>query len=76
MNVIVYTTPTCPYCHMAMDFLEKNNILFEEIDISKDDEIATDLIKRSGHIGVPIIEIDNRFVAGFDEEKIKALLYL
>ena len=44
--------------------------------MSKDDEIDTDLIKRSGHIGVPIIEIDNRFVAGFEEEKIKALLYL
>ncbi|MCK5085102.1 NrdH-redoxin [Candidatus Parcubacteria bacterium] len=76
MNVKIYTTPTCPYCHMAIDFFEKNNIIFEEIDISKNEEIAADVIKRSDHIGVPIIEIDNRFVAGFDEEKVKKLLYL
>ncbi len=76
MNVKIYTTPTCPYCHMAIDFFEKNNIVFEEIDISKNEKIAADIIKRSNHIGVPIIEIDNRFVAGFDEEKVKKLLYL
>ena len=76
MNVKIYTTPTCPYCHMAIDFFEKNNIVFEEIDISKNEKIAADIIERSDHIGVPIIEIDNRFVAGFDEEKVKKLLYL
>ncbi|MBW6441013.1 glutaredoxin family protein [Patescibacteria group bacterium] len=76
MNVIVYTTPTCPYCHMAMDFLKKNNIDFQEIDVSKNEAIAIDIINRSGHIGAPIIEIGEQFVAGFDEEKIKNLLYL
>ena len=76
MDVKIYTTPTCPYCHAVIDFFEKNNIVFEEIDISKNEEIAVDLIKRSDHIGVPVIEINNKFVAGFNEEEIKKLLYL
>ena len=76
MDVKIYTTPTCPYCHATIDFFKKNNIVFEEIDISKNEEIAVDLIKRSDHIGVPVIEINNKFVAGFNEEEIKKLLYL
>ncbi|MCK5475925.1 MAG: NrdH-redoxin [Candidatus Pacebacteria bacterium] len=74
MDVKIYTTPTCPYCHATIDFLKKNSIVFEEIDISKNEEIAADLIKRSDHIGVPIIEVNNKFVAGFDEEEIEKLL--
>ncbi len=76
MNVTIYTTPTCPYCHMAKDFLEKNEVRFEEIDISKDEQIAEELIKKSGHIGVPIIKIDDYYIAGFNEEEIKKRLYL
>ncbi len=76
MEAIIYTTPTCPYCHMAIDFLEKNNIIFKEIDVSENENIAVDIMERSNHIGVPIIEINGNFIAGFDEEKIKKLLYL
>ena len=76
MTVKVYTSPTCPYCLMAKTFLEKNNISFEEIDVSADEKIATEIMKRSGHIGVPIIEVDGSYIAGFDEEELKRKLYL
>lgn len=76
MDVTIYTTPTCPYCQMAKDFLEKNKIQFEEIDVSKDERSAMEVIKKSGHIGVPIIKINDHYVAGFNEEEIKRKLYL
>lgn len=76
MNVKIYTSPTCPYCLMAKTYMEKNNIAYEEIDVSKNEKAALEIIKKSGHIGVPIIEINGSYIAGFDEDEIKKKLYL
>lgn len=76
MTVKIYTSPTCPYCLMAKKFMEKNNIEFEEIDVSSDEKIAEEIMKKSGHIGVPIIEVNGSYIAGFDEEELKRKLYL
>jgi len=65
-----------PYCLMAKTYMEKYNIAYEEIDVSKNEKAALEIIKKSGHIGVPIIEIDGAYIAGFDEEEIKKKLYL
>jgi len=74
MTVKVYTTPTCPYCYTLKEFLKEHNIEFEDIDISKDEKVKDDIIKRSGAIGAPIIEVDGEIVVGFDRGKIVKLL--
>ena len=33
-DVTIYTTPFCPYCHMAKGLLKKKNVTFTEIDVS------------------------------------------
>ena len=76
MTVKVYTTPTCPYCYTLKEFLKEHNIEFEDIDISKDEKVKDDIIKRSGAIGAPIIEVDGEIVVGFDRGKIVKLLKL
>jgi len=76
MDVKIYTSSTCPYCLMAKTFLEKNGIKFEEIDVSSNEKAAMEVIKKSGHIGVPIIEVNGYYIAGFDEEELKRKLYL
>jgi len=75
-KVTVYSTPTCPYFVMAKDFLKKQNIKFEEIDVSKDREKARQMIEKSGQMGVPVIEIGKKIIAGFDKESIKKALKL
>ena len=72
--VKIYTTIGCPYCFTLKEFFKKHNINFEEIDISKNEEARDDIIKRSGGIGAPIIDIDGQIVVGFDKEKIVKLL--
>ena len=72
--VKVYTTPACPYCFTLMEFLKEHNIKFEEIDVSKDKKAREEIIKKSGQMGVPVIEIDGQIVVGFDKEKIVKLL--
>lgn len=73
-NVIVYSTPTCPYCTMAKNFLKDNSIKFKEIDVSRDIQKAREMVEKSGQMGVPVIEIDDKIIVGFNKEEIKKAL--
>jgi glutaredoxin-like YruB-family protein len=66
-KVKVYSTSTCPYCTMAKDFLKEQNIEFESIDVGTDQEAAKDMVKKSGQMGVPVVEIDGEVIVGFDK---------
>lgn len=69
-KVTVFSTPTCPFCVRAKQFLKDNKISFEDIDVSKDEAKAQEMISRSGQMGVPVIDIDGQIIVGFDKEKI------
>lgn len=73
MNVKVYSTPTCVYCKTLKAYLEKNNVAFENIDVSKDEQQLQKMIKDSGQMGVPVVDIDGTIITGFDKEKIDKL---
>lgn len=73
-KVTVYSTPTCPFCIRAKQFLKDNNVQFADIDVSADQAKAEEMIKKSGQMGVPVLEIDGEIIVGFDKEKIKAVL--
>lgn len=75
-NVIVYSTPTCHFCHAAKDFFAKNNVSFKDFDVSVDEEKRNEMIEKTGQMGVPVIVIGEDVVIGFDESKIKELLGL
>ena len=72
----VFVTPVCPYCVTLKEFLKMNNIEFEEIDVSKDEKAKEELVKKTGRMEVPVIEIEGEIVVGFDKEKICKLLKL
>lgn len=72
--VKVYTTPACPYCFTLKEFLKEHNIKFEEFDVSQDEKARDEMIKKSGKMETPIVEIDGQIVVGFDKEKITKLL--
>jgi len=75
-EVIVYTTPTCPWCQAVKRYLEDRNIPYQEVDVSTDMEAAMEMIRKSGQQGVPVVEIDGEIVVGFDRERLDALLGL
>ena len=72
--VKVYSTPGCPYCVTLKEFLNENNIQFEDIDVSKDQKALEKMVQKSGQMGVPVVDIDGQIVIGFDKEKIVQLL--
>lgn len=70
-KVKVYSTPTCPYCIRAKQFLKDNNVGFEDIDVSTDQAKSEEMVKISGQMGVPVIDIEGKIIIGFDKEEIK-----
>jgi len=73
-SIVIYSTPTCPFCIMAKNFFKKHNVSYAEKDVSSDQEAAQEMVKKSGQMGVPVIEIDEKIIIGFDQEKIAELL--
>lgn len=75
-KIIVYSTPTCPYCIRAKQFLKDNGIEFDNIDVSADKEKADEMVKKSGQMSVPVFDIDSEIIVGFDKDRIKTALGL
>ncbi|GIW66496.1 MAG: NrdH-redoxin [Candidatus Parcubacteria bacterium] len=73
-KVIIYTTPTCPYCKMSKEFFKANSVAYEEKDVSNDESALNEMLQKSGQMGVPVIDIDGQIVVGFDEKKLRELL--
>lgn len=73
-SVKVYSTPTCSWCTSLKTWLQNNGVKYKDIDISQDERAAQVLIKRSGHKGVPQIEINKEIVVGFQLPRLKELL--
>ena len=73
-KVIVYTTPTCPHCTTAKNYLKGLNIPFRDVNVAQDQKMAEAMVKKSGQQGVPQIEINGRIVVGFNQPKIDELL--
>ena len=76
MIVKIYTTPTCAYCHAEKEFFKENNIAFEERDVFADEKARQEMIDKTGQLGVPVTDIDDQIVIGFDKSKLKHLLGL
>ncbi|NYT00905.1 MAG: NrdH-redoxin [Methanocellales archaeon] len=70
-KIKVYSTPTCPYCRMVKSFLKEKGVDFEDIDVSVDSKAAEEMIQKSGQMGVPQIEINEKIIVGFDKEAIE-----
>jgi glutaredoxin-like YruB-family protein len=74
MEVKIYTTPTCGYCHIAKKYLSGRGINFVEHDVSRDRAAAEEMVGLSGQMGVPVIVINGHVILGFDHNRIEKLL--
>lgn len=73
-KVSIYTTPTCHFCHMAKDFFTEKGIKYEEYNVASDTDKRAEMIDITGQMGVPVIQIDNDVIIGFNKPKIAELL--
>lgn len=74
MAIALYSTPSCGYCRQAKDWFKQRNIRFEEYDVSRDQRRADELVRKSGQMGVPVIDVNGRIIVGFNVPAIEQAL--
>jgi glutaredoxin-like YruB-family protein len=72
-KIKVYSTPRCGYCNMVKEFLKKNNLPYEELDVMSDARARDEMVTRSGQFSVPITDIDGKLVLGYDIDRLREL---
>ncbi len=72
--ITVYSTTFCPYCKMAKEYLTQKGVPFKDINVQEDDQAAADMIRKSGQMGVPVLDINNTIIVGFDRAAIDEAL--
>ena len=73
-KVTIYTKPTCVYCKAAKEFFQEKDIAYEEKNVAEDEKARDHMVQSSGQMGVPVIEIGEDIVIGFDKPKLSELL--
>ncbi|OGD95020.1 hypothetical protein A3B52_03195, partial [Candidatus Curtissbacteria bacterium RIFCSPLOWO2_01_FULL_41_28] len=71
-KVTLYTTKTCPFCKMEKDYLNSQNIAYEEVFVDENPQRADEMIAISGQMGVPFTVIEKNdgskvTILGFDK---------
>ncbi len=75
-RVIVFSTPSCPWCNRVKAYLKQKGVRFKDVDVSRDRRAAEDMVRRTGQQGVPVILIGSKAIVGFDKPKIDKYLGL
>jgi len=73
-NVIVYSTPSCPYCVMAKRYLAERGVKYEDVDVAADQSRALEMLTKTGQMGVPVLDIGGEVIVGFDRNAIEYAL--
>ncbi|HLD15890.1 MAG TPA: glutaredoxin family protein [Candidatus Nanoarchaeia archaeon] len=76
IQVLLYRTDSCIWCHKAMEWLKAHKIKFTEKKVDHDDKAAEEMIEKSGQRGVPVLDIGGKIIVGFDEPAMKKALKL
>jgi glutaredoxin-like YruB-family protein len=75
MAVSLYSTPTCAYCRKAKDYLRQIKVPFTEYNVASDTSKANEMVRKSGQMGVPVIDINGRVIVGFNQAEIERALH-
>jgi len=74
MTIKIYSTPVCPHCVLAKEYLKQNNIDFEEVNVAVDQKAAEEMVQKSGQMGVPVIIVEKdgeeRIILGFNKQEV------
>ena len=74
MAIALYTTPSCSFCHKAKAFFRQNSIRFTEYDVARDQRRADEMVRKSGQMGVPVIDINGKIIVGFNQPEVERAL--
>ena len=74
MAITIYTTPSCSYCTVAKKYFRENGIQYREYNVASDVRRADEMMKKSGQMGVPVIDVNGKIIVGFNKPEIERAL--
>ena len=74
MAVKVYSTVSCPWCVKVKEYLDSLKIAYENVNIGVDREAAQELVKKTRQMGVPVTQIGEQYIGGYDPDSIVSAL--
>lgn len=73
-TVIVYSAPWCAFCHAAKRYFDDKKVAYKDINVEEDEAARRHIVEKTGQAGIPVIEIGDQTIIGFDRPKIDAAL--
>ncbi len=70
MSISIYSTPSCSYCRIAKDYLKKQGVPFTDYNVAADPRRAEEMLRKSGQMGVPVLDINGKIIVGFNQVEI------
>ena len=74
MNVTIYTLSSCKWCVKLKEFLQSHQVDFEEKHVAHDIPLIDEVYRATGQMGVPVTQIGEEWIVGYNEEKLKHAL--
>ncbi|MBI9101132.1 MAG: glutathione S-transferase N-terminal domain-containing protein [Spirochaetales bacterium] len=71
MSVNVYSTPSCTYCTLVKRFLKEKGVKYNDYNVAVDHRRAEEMVKKSGQMGVPVLDINGKVIIGFNQPEIE-----
>ena len=71
MTVRVYSTDSCPWCVKAKEFLDSLGVAYESVNVSGDRTAAMELVKKTHQMGVPVVQVGEKYIVGYQPDAIK-----
>ncbi|HOJ78790.1 MAG TPA: glutaredoxin family protein [Bacillota bacterium] len=73
-EVVIYTSPSCPWCTKLKDYLDEKGVGYQEIDVSEDYNAAMKMVDLTGQRSVPVLMKGEQYVIGYNPEQIDRIL--
>jgi len=73
-TITIYSAPWCAFCHMAKHYLDGLKISYKDINVDSDPNAAQELVAKTGQAGIPVIEIGDKTIIGFNKAEIDSAL--
>jgi glutaredoxin-like YruB-family protein len=73
-QVLVYSTPTCPWCRKAKEYLDQKGVRYENYNVAEQRDKLQEMVDLSGQRGVPVLKIGDEVIVGFNQAKIDQAL--
>lgn len=72
--ITVFTTTQCAYCVMVKKFLTSKGKDYKVINLEEEPEVRQSLFEKTGAMTVPITQIGEEFIVGWNPAKLSAAI--